>query len=1061
MKKILSWQLIVTLGVAVLLGFFDLPDTMQSKIFPWTPQAVLNQKIPLGLDLQGGSQLDYKIDLRKVPESDKAGIVNGVQSVIEKRVNGLGVSEPSIYLSKFGDEQHIIVELAAIKDLEEAKNTVGKTIQLEFKEKKDAPDPGEKEKQEQYAKQILAKTLASNANFELIGQEEEKLNPGKAVYTKNSDFGFVSDLAESVKKAVAKLKTGEISKELVMVDDEYVYDSSGQLQKSNGAYILKLLEKEQAVKNKKEVNTSHILISYKEAAEKSGIQGVTRTEEEAKKLANDLKSQIKTLGDFEKIAKEQSDDSGSKANGGKLDQPVSESASYVQEFKDAALKLNNSGEMSEPVKSAFGYHIIRALEVKKDVKEDRVKLEKIFVSLMPDPWKETGLTGEQFVRADVQVNQIGEPYVSINFNEKGAKLFEEITGRNVQKPVAIFVGGTLISAPNVNEKISGGTAQISGSFTFDQAKTLARDLNTGAIPAPITLVGQHTIGSTLGLDALQKSMKAGTIGLILLAIAMILYYRLPGLIAVVALSIYTILLLFLIKSALPIAAALLISLIIFGVLTYKILNNKDPGWEKLLSFLLAVVVLIFLTSLLESPITLTLAGVAGVILSIGMAVDANILIFERIKEELGDGHTLSAAIENGFDRAWSSIRDSNFSSLITCTILFYFGSSMIRGFALNLAAGILISMFSAITLTRTFLRATANTKFGQNLSLYGVRNRNKAPYRIIEKSKLMFAFSSALILLSLVGTMVFGVKLGLDFTGGTLMEIKFDKPLTTETIKSELPKIQEQLNGSLMALTSPAATFGKAPATPTTDTSTIAPAANEKVDLATAQVISKENNTFEIKTKNLTNAQHDAFIAAVKGKFGMIEELSYVSVGPTIGDSMKQKALFALFIASLMIILYLAFSFRKVPKEVSSWRFGICAVVALLHDLFITFGLFVFLGRFLGVEIDALFITAMLTVLGFSVHDTIVVFDRLREHLNRGEKGSLAEISNRSLTETMARSINTSLSTLITLSALLIFGSESIFYFVLALFVGIVIGTYSSIGVASALLVWWQEKSRA
>ncbi len=1060
MKKILSWQLVVTLVVAVLLGFFDLPNTIQTKIFPWTPKAIQDQKIPLGLDLQGGSQLDYKIDLRKVPLADQAAIVNGVQGVIEKRVNSLGVSEPSIYLSKFGNEQHIIVELAAIKDLEEAKNTVGKTIQLEFKEKKDAPDPAEKEKQTQYAKEVLGKVTATNANFEIIGQEEEKLNPGKAVYTKNTDFSFVSDLPATVKDAVAKMKSNEINKDLVMVNDEYVYDSSGQLQKSNGAYIVKLVEKGQAVKNKKELNVEHILISYKEAADKNGLKDITRTEEEAKKLASDLKSKIKTQADFEKIAKEQSDDAGSKVNGGKLDAPVTESASYVQEFKDAALKLNTAGEMSEPTKSAFGYHVIRAIDVKSDVKEDQVKLEKIFISLMPDPWKETGLTGEQFVRADVQVNPIGEPYVSINFNEKGAKLFEDITARNIQKPIAIFVGGTLISAPNVNEKISGGTAQISGSFTFDQAKTLARDLNTGAIPAPITLVGQHTIGSTLGADALQKSMKAGIIGLLLLAIAMILYYRLPGLIAVVALSIYTILLLFLIKSALPIAAALLISLIIFGILTYKILNNKDPGWEKLLSFLLAVVVLIFLTSLLQSPITLTLAGVAGVILSIGMAVDANILIFERVKEELGDGHTLSAAIENGFERAWSSIRDSNFSSLITCVVLFYFGSSMIRGFALNLAAGILISMFSAITLTRTFLRATAKTKIGQNLSLYGVRNRNKTPYKIIEKSKYMFIFSGTLIAISLIGTVVFGVRLGLDFTGGTLMTVKLDKTVTVEAIKAELPIIQQQINGTSMKPVTAAATNGATSAS-VMDTTVVTSAIGEKIDLATAQVISKEGNVFELKTKNLTNAQHDVFINGLKNKFGTIEELSYVSVGPTIGDSMRQKALFAIFLASFMIILYLAFSFRKVPKEVSSWRFGICAVVALLHDLFITFGLFVFLGHFFGVEIDALFITAMLTVLGFSVHDTIVVFDRLREHLNRGEKGTLAEISNRSLTETMARSINTSLSTLITLSALLIFGSESIFYFILALFVGIVIGTYSSIGVASALLVWWQKKSQS
>jgi SecD/SecF fusion protein len=1048
MKKILSWQLVITVVLALVLGFFDLPDAAQKKIFPWTPQWVRSQKISLGLDLQGGSQLDYKIDLRKVPERDRKAIVEGVKNVIEKRVNGLGVSEPNIYLSSAGTEEHIIVELAAIKDLEEAKKTVGKTIQLEFKEKKDSPDPNEKAVQEKYAKDLLEKALSSEEKFDILAQEEEKLNPGKVVFTKNADFVFVSDQPQPVQDALKNLKPGQVASKLASVSDEYIYDSTGQLQKSSGEYIIKLNEKSQAVKNKKEVKVQHILVSFQEVAEKSGIPGVTRTEEEAKKLAGELKSQIKSQADFEKIAKEKSDDYGTKADGGVLKDPVTDTAAYVQEFKDAALKLAAVGEMSEVFKSQYGYHIMRALEIKSDVKDDQVKMEKIFVSTMPDPWKETGLTGEQFVRADVQVNQIGEPYVSIQFNDKGAKLFEEITARNVQKPVAIFVGGTLISAPNVQEKISGGSAQISGNFTFDQAKALARDLNTGAIPAPITLAGQHTIGSTLGADALQKSMKAGIIGLIVLAIAMILYYRLPGLIAVLALSIYTILLLFLIKSALPTAAALLIALVIFGVLVYKILNNKDPGWEKLIAFALAVVVLIFLTSLLQSPITLTLAGVAGVILSIGMAVDANILIFERIREELGDGHTLAAAIENGFERAWSSIRDSNFSSLITCSILFYFGSSLIRGFALNLAAGILISMFSAITLTRTFLRITATKKFGQNLSLYGMKNKNKPPYRIIEKTRFMFGLSGSLMLVSLIGAMIFGIKLGLDFTGGTLMEVKFDKPVTVEQVKNVLPEIEKQVNEQKTSL-------------PVSGQSIVGSGSSEgfkslgeKVDLKSAQVISEAADTVEIKTKNLSNETHEALLAALRNKLGNFSELSYQSVGPVIGDALKQKALIAILLASLAIIVYLAFSFRHVPHELSSWRFGMSAVAALLHDLLITFGLFVFLGKFLGVEIDALFITAMLTVLGFSVHDTIVVFDRLREHLNRGERGSLTEIANRALTETMSRSINTSVSVIITLSALLIFGSQSIFYFILALVVGIVVGTYSSVGVATALLVW-------
>lgn len=1045
MKKVLSWQLVTILVVSILLGFFDLPNNIQTKIFPWTPKAILEEKIHLGLDLQGGSQLDYKIDLRKVPEKDQKAITDGVLTVIEKRVNELGVSEPNIYLSRAGDEQHIIVELAAVNNLEEAKKIVGKTIQLEFKEKKDAPDAGEKEKQVNYAKSVLAKAQTPNANFAIIGQEEEKSNPGKVTYTKDTNFVFVSDLPQGLKDVVPSLQPNQIAQDVTASSGDFIIDASGQAQQVDGVYIVKLLEKSQAVKNKKEVKTEHILISYKEAAEANGLTGITRSEDEAKKLVNDFKGQIKNQADFERLAKEQSDDTGSKATGGVLPSTVTEDASYVSEFKTAALALNNAGEIAGPVKTQFGYHLIRAIEVKNDVKEDQVKLEKIFVSTMPDPWKETGLTGEHFTHADVMVSQIGEPYVSIQFNDKGAKLFEEITSRNVSKPIAIFVGGTLISAPNVSEKISGGQAQISGNFTFDAANSLARDLNTGAIPAPISLAGQNTIGSTLGQDALHKSLKAGAIGLVLLAVAMILYYRLPGFIAVTALSIYTILLLFLIKSALPVAAALLIALLVFAVLIYKILNNKDPGWEKFISFVLAVIVLIFLTSLLQSPITLTLAGVAGVILSIGMAVDANILIFERIREELGDGHTLSASIEHGFDRAWSSIRDSNFSSLITCTILFYFGSSLIRGFALNLAAGILISMFSAITLTRTFLRIAATTKWGQNIALYGVKNKNKTSYKIIEKSNWMFGFSGALIAISIIGTFAFGIRLGLDFTGGTLSELKFAQPVSIEQLKAALPAIETKLNNA-------------AGQTLTTGTVLAVPDAvklkNEKIDLASSQIITGENGALELKTKPMSNEAHETLIKELKAKFGNVDVLKFQTVGPTIGDSLKQKALMAIVLASLAIIMYLAFSFRHVPKEISSWRFGIAAVVALLHDLVITFGLFIFLGKFMGVEIDALFITAMLTVLGFSVHDTIVVFDRLREHLNRGEKGSLGEIANRALTETMSRSINTSLSVIITLTALLIFGSASIFYFILALVVGIVIGTYSSVGVATALLVW-------
>ena len=276
-----------------------------------------------------------------------------------------------------------------------------------------------------------------------------------------------------------------------------------------------------------------------------------------------------------------------------------------------------------------------------------------------DSWKDTELTGAHLRRADVQFDKsTGEPQVAIQFDSEGTKLFADITRKNLQKPVAIELDGEIISAPTVQSVIENGQAVITGKFTIDEAKKLAIELNAGALPVPIKLVEQRNIGPTLGSASVQKSLMAGMIGLLLVAIFMIIYYRLPGLLATLALLIYT-----------------LIVLALFKLI----------------------------------PVTLTLAGIAGFILSVGMAVDANILIFERTKEELTRGKTIGLSIEEGFRRAWPSIRDSNFSSLITCAILYYGTTGLIRGFAVTLAIGIIVSMFTAITVTRTFLRLAIGT----------------------------------------------------------------------------------------------------------------------------------------------------------------------------------------------------------------------------------------------------------------------------------------------------------------------------------------------------------------
>lgn len=1033
-------KVIVIILFAMFLGYFDLPSTYQN--IPGTPESFQSSKIHLGLDLQGGSQLDYKIDLRKVPVKDQKAIVEGVKTVINRRVNSLGVSEPNIYTSSIGDEQHLIVELAGVKDLNEAKKIVGKTIQLEFKEKRASEDPEHKENMRKLANNIMQRIAGKSGSFELVAQEESQATPDKIKYTEE-DFKFYSEIADTkIADAIFGGAVGEVYPKVVEANNGYTFQQD-QLVASEGFFILKSLEKRDMsnVEPKdKAIKVSHILVSYRGAD--SATSSIVRTKEEAQKVAEELLAKLKGGADFAKIAKESSDEPQAKDTGGELTQPVKLGGAYVDQFTDAALTLTKKGELSGVIETPFGFHIIKADELVQ------VKYAQLFISSAPDPWIETGLTGEQFMHADVTFDQFLNPSISIKFNPEGAKLFEDITGRNVNKPVAIFVGGNLISSPNVNEKISGGEAIITGKFTVDDAQALARDLNTGAIPAPVMLSGQYTIGATLGEEALNKSLQAGAIGVMLLVLFMIFYYRLPGLVAVVALSIYTAIMVFLIKSEMPLWISLVVAIVIFGATVYKVLKSKEEGWEKFVTFVLACFILFFVTFLLSNAIVLTLAGIAGVILSIGMAVDANILIFERTKEELRSGRPLASAVDVGFDRAWSSIRDSNFSSLITCGILFYFGTSIIQGFAFNLAAGILVSMFSAITITKTLLNTVMKTKLSEKLWLWGLRKGGeRRTWNIIGNTKIWFGFSGIMVVISLVALVLFGLNLGIDFKGGTLMDVTFEKHITVDELKAELKNMEGSLNAGVSTTKS---------SLPTT-TGTSLQSATSPISLTDSRIVSSGPNQFLLNLEHIDNDMHDKILTGLEKKFGKLTENRFTTIGPVVGDSLKKRAVIAVMIAIAMIILYIAFAFRKVPKRVSPWKFGICAVAALLHDVLIPLGVFA-IFRF---EVDALFITAILTVLGFSVHDTIVVFDRIRENLKYQERDeTFAHVANKSMSQTMARSINTSLTVFITLMSLLLLGSASIFNFILVLVIGIVIGTYSSIFIASPLLVLWQKKSQ-
>ncbi len=403
---------------------------------------------------------------------------------------------------------------------------------------------------------------------------------------------------------------------------------------------------------------------------------VDKVNEEIKIKAESVLKRVKLGEDFTTLAKEFSEDPGSKDKGGDLG--YFSKGVMVPEFEQAAWDLKVNQVTDQLVKTQFGYHIIK----KTGKRKNNEGIEEISASHIlfktqaaeintGDQWVSTGLSGKQLSKAQVEFDQrTGVPQVNLTFNDEGKKLFSDITARNVGKPVAIFLDGTPISVPTVQQAITGGQAVISGNFTLPEAKQLAQRLNSGALPVPISLVNQTNVDASLGKVAVAKSLLAGLYGLALVALFMILYYRLPGLLAVLALGVYT-------------------------LLTFAIFKM----W----------------------PVTLTLAGIAGFILSIGMAVDANVLIFERLKEELKEGKALNQAIEEGFKRAWTSIRDSNISSLITAVILMWFGSSLVKGFAVTLALGIMVSMFSAITVTRTFLRLVATGRLNTWRWPFGVK----------------------------------------------------------------------------------------------------------------------------------------------------------------------------------------------------------------------------------------------------------------------------------------------------------------------------------------------------
>lgn len=564
------------------------------------------------------------------------------------------------------------------------------------------------------------------------------------------------------------------------------------------------------------------------------------------------------------------------------------------------------------------------------------------------------LTGEHLTTATVGFDQYGQAIVQLSLDKEGGKIFDKVTFQNIGKRLAIVLDGQVYSAPVIRDRIPNGKAQISGNFKADEASDLALVLRAGALPAPVSIIEERTVGPGLGRDSIEKSVKAGLIGVLFIFLFMPVYYLLSGVVAVIGLVFY----------------------IVFMV-----------------------------GSLAALGATLTLPGIAGFILSIGMAVDANVLISERMREEVSAGKGPKAAISAGYHKAFSAILDSNVTTLITSLLLFIFGTGPVQGFAVTLSIGIIASMFSAIVVTRVIFDYLAKKNPNLNLRMNQLFKKTSIQFL---KGRL-WAYGFSVITLSLgiaVFTMRGSENYGVEFTGGTLVQLGFTKSIDAGALRTALEK-----EGLKSVTLQP---FGET-----------------------------RENQYVVKISGNESAKVEAAAKSVAGEKGY-EVLRVDLVGPSVSKNLTEKALWAVFWSAIGILVYLGWRFE--------WKFALAAVFALFHDAIFTFGVYALSGR----EINLPTIAAVLTIMGFSVNDTIVTFDRVRDNLKLMRKTSFPEIVNLSINQTLSRTFLTSFTTILATLALYLFGGSSIQDFAFVMLIGFAVGIYSTIFIATSLVVDWK-----
>ena len=590
------------------------------------------------------------------------------------------------------------------------------------------------------------------------------------------------------------------------------------------------------------------------------------------------------------------------------------------------------------------------------------------------------LDGGVVTDARVQYGNNGSPEVSMSMNAEGANTWARMTKDNIGRQIAIVLDGMVYSYPTVQSEIAGGSSQITGDFTVEESEDLANVLKSGKLPAPATIIQEQVVGPSLGAESINSGLISFVIAFLLVLVYMVFFYQGAGLVADVALLVNV--------------------LFLFG-------------------------------TLVSFGAVLTLPGIAGLVLTLGMAVDANVIIYERIKEELRAGKGLSKAIADGYSNAYSAIIDGQITTLLTGIVLFVFGSGPVQGFATTLIIGIITSVLTSIFISRIIF--DDRLVKGKNISFDNKLTRNflqNTHVDFLSKKKIAYIVSGALIVISIVSIFTKGFTYGVDFTGGRTYVVRFDQPVTAEEVRAAAIA---EFDGAVEVKQ-----FGGESQMKITTQYLVEDESTE----ADAEVESKLYNALQgFFADELTFAE---FTSTLENPNGII---SSDKVGPTIANDMTRDAIIAVILALIVIFGYIAIRFK-------GWTWGLGGVTGLAHTAIIVIGFFSLFSGILpfSLDIDQTFIAAILTIIGYAINDTVVIFDRIREYKELHPKADFRQNVNEALNSTLSRTMNTSLTTLITMLAIAIFGGEVIRGLAVALIVGIVVGTYASIFIATPIM---------